>query len=140
MIREATPFLNFDGDCRKAMALYESALGAVVKDVMPWAPEMFDDGVVPEAMEGGVMYARLLMGEVALEMSDVPPDAPLDGGSQMSVNLHFDDPEELDRCFAALAEGGQVLMAPENTFWGARFGRLVDAFGIPWMLHCQLES
>jgi len=28
-------------------------------------------------------------------------------------------------------------MALNDTFWGARFGMLVDKFGVPWMLNCE---
>ena len=140
MIQEATPFLNFNGDCHTAIELYEKALGATVEARMPWAPEMFDGGVVPENMKNGVMYARLKMGTVPLEMSDMPPTMKAEPGSNTSVNLHISDPKELDRCFAALAEGGTVLMPPENMFWGARYGKLVDRFGISWSMHCQLSE
>lgn len=97
-------------------------------------------GEVPEEMKGGVMYARLKMGSVPLEMSDAPPAMPLQPGNNMAVNLHISDPDELDRCFALLSEGGKVYEAPTTMFWGARFATLVDRFGIRWMLHCQLSS
>ncbi len=140
MIEEATPFMNFNGDCREAIALYESALDAVVEARMPWDPQMFDGGVLPEEMKNGVMYARLKMGEVPLEMSDVPPGWTVGPGTNMTINLHLSDPEELDRRFQALASGGTVSMPPENMFWGARYGKLTDRFGIQWSLHCQLGA
>ena len=40
----------------------------------------------------------------------------------------------LPRAFAALAEGGQVQMPLTKTFWSARFGMLIDRFGIGWMV------
>jgi PhnB protein len=30
-----------------------------------------------------------------------------------------------------------VQMPVQQTFWSARFGMLVDQFGIPWMLNCE---
>lgn len=138
MIQEATPFLNFNGDCSKAIALYESALGAVVEDRRGWEPAMFG-GEVPANMKDGVMYARLKVGAVPLEMSDVPPPMRVEPGSMASINIHTDDPKELDRIYEALSEGGQATMPPENMFWGARFGKLTDRFGVNWMFHCQLK-
>jgi len=140
MISEATPFLNFNGDCHAAIALYEEALGAKVVDRRPWDPAMFDGGVLPESMKNGVMYARLTVGEAPLEMSDVPPGMTVEPGSNLSINLHLTDPEELDRRFAALSEGGTVSMPPENMFWGARYGKLTDRFGVSWSMHCPLEQ
>ncbi len=28
-------------------------------------------------------------------------------------------------------------MPLEKTFWAARFGMLVDRFGIPWLINCE---
>ena len=38
---------------------------------------------------------------------------------------------------ALKAEGGNVTMPLEQTFWAERFGMLVDRFGIPWMINCE---
>lgn len=140
MIQQANPFLNFNGDAKQAVALYESALGATVVASMPWDPNMFEGGKVPDNMADGVMYAMLKLGAAQIELSDVPPGMTVTPGSNTTVNLHIDDAAELDRMFAGLAAGGQVQMPPENMFWGARYGKLTDKFGINWSLHCQLED
>jgi PhnB protein len=36
--------------------------------------------------------------------------------------------------------GGKVNMALNDTLWGARFGMLVDEFGIHWMFNCDLKK
>jgi PhnB protein len=46
------------------------------------------------------------------------------------------DPAEAERIFHALAENGRVEMPIQETFWAARFGVVVDRFGIPWMINC----
>ena len=53
------------------------------------------------------------------------------------VSLQFTDPDEAERVFGALAEGGAVTMPLEETFWAARFGALTDRFGTPWMINCD---
>jgi len=42
--------------------------------------------------------------------------------------------------FDALAEGGSLTMPLQDTFWGARFGMLADAFGIRRMFNGQTNS
>ena len=32
--------------------------------------------------------------------------------------------------------GGEVVLPLAETFWAARFGRLVDRFGVPWTINC----
>ena len=53
------------------------------------------------------------------------------------MSLSFADPAEADRIFQALAENGKVRMPIQKTDWAARFGMLVDRFGIPWMINCE---
>jgi PhnB protein len=33
-----------------------------------------------------------------------------------------------------------VTMPLQDTFWGARFGMLIDKFGVSWMLNCELPK
>jgi PhnB protein len=54
-----------------------------------------------------------------------------------SVSLGIDEPAEAERVFNALAEGGNVTMPIQQTFWALRFGMLVDRFGTPWMINCE---
>jgi PhnB protein len=39
-----------------------------------------------------------------------------------------------------LANGGTVVMPLEKTFWAARFGMVVDRFGIPWLINCEASD
>ncbi|MNY59438.1 3-demethylubiquinone-9 3-methyltransferase [compost metagenome] len=42
---------------------------------------------------------------------------------------------ELERIFARLAEGGEVLMPIDDYGFSARFGWLNDRFGLSWQLN-----
>ena len=37
-------------------------------------------------------------------------------------------------------KGGTVVMPLEKTFWAARFGMVVDRFGIPWLINCEASD
>jgi len=52
-------------------------------------------------------------------------------------SLHPDSVAEGERLFAALSEGGQVVMPMEKTFWAERFGMFTDRFGVSWMVNCE---
>jgi PhnB protein len=71
--------------------------------------------------------------------SDSPPEYYAKPAG-LFVSIHLQDPEEADRIFYALAENGSVTMPIEKTFWAARFGMLVDRFGTPWMVNCDLPA
>ena len=85
------------------------------------------------------MHATLLLGNTALMGADAPPQhyTPAQG---FTVALAIDLPEDADRAFAALSDGGKVMMPIQATFWTARFGMFIDKFGIPWMVNCPKED
>ena len=53
----------------------------------------------------------------------------------MNVSIHLNDTSEGERIFKALAEGGNVTMDFQKTFWSPGFGMCVDRYGIPWMVN-----
>jgi PhnB protein len=133
-IKQLNPYLNFDGAGAKAVALYERALGAKVESIqrfadVPGAPPK------PETADR-VMHALLRIGTGVLMISDTQPGMPFSPGNNVHVCLDFDDAADMAKKFDALAVGGQVDMPLQDTFWGAKFGMLTDAYGIHWMFNC----
>jgi len=73
--------------------------------------------------------------------SDSPVDHPFSFTPANSIFVDFDSREELERIFAVLAEGGQVLMPLGNYGFSERFGWVNDRFGLSWQLNSdQLAS
>ncbi|MNE06752.1 hypothetical protein D3C80_993510 [compost metagenome] len=72
--------------------------------------------------------------------SDTTPDRPVQGMSGCSISLNVDCIAEAERVFKALTDGGTVQMPLETTFWAARFGMLVDRFGVSWMVNCEKDQ
>jgi PhnB protein len=59
-------------------------------------------------------------------------------GNNMALSVVLNDLDEQGRLFDKLSHGGHIMMPLADTFWGARFGKVEDQFGIRWMLHCEL--
>jgi PhnB protein len=137
-ITQLNPYLNFDGTAAKAIALYERALGAKVENVQRFK-DVPGEPSKPENADR-VMHALLRIGAGVLMISDAPPGMPPTLGSNVHVCLDFDDSADMAKRFDALAAGGQVAMPLQDTFWGARFGMLTDAYGIRWMFNCTLRK
>jgi len=135
-IKQLNPYLNFDGSAAKAIALYEKALGAKTEHV-----QRFGDmpGSKPEHRER-VLHALLRVGPGVIMISDTQPGMPFTVGSNNHVCLDFDDTADMDARFDALAAGGSVTMPLQDTFWGAHFGMLQDAYGVRWMFNCNLPK
>ena len=126
-------YLNFAGNCEEAFKTYEKILGG--KIIM--THRMSDMPMPsPEGKEKQIAHIRMLVGEDVLMGSD-SPSQPTTKPSGFAVNVGVDTPEEADRIFAALAEGGVAHMPIAETFWAQRFGMCVDRFGTPWMVNCE---
>jgi PhnB protein len=74
---------------------------------------------------------------VELIGNDVPPTVfkPI---RSSYLYLAVDSPEDAEQIYAALAEGGEVGMPLEETFFATRFAQLRDRFGTLWsILHLR---
>jgi PhnB protein len=132
---QLNPYLNFNGDCEEAFAFYERVLGGKIEAMMTHGDSPIADQV-PTTWHNRILHARLVVGDAVLMASDSPPEH-YEKPRGIYVSLALQDPAEADRIFYALAEKGSVTMPIEKTFWAARFGMLVDRFGIPWMINCE---
>jgi PhnB protein len=89
---------------------------------------------VTPAWRDKVMHARLAIDGNVLMGSDPPKDM-YEGSKGFAVSVKVDSPEEAERRFNALAENGTVRMPLAETFWAAKFGMVIDQFGILWMIN-----
>jgi len=135
---QMNPYLTFDGRCEAAFKFYERCLGAKIDAVLTHGNSPMAEQV-PAAWRNKIMHARLLLGDTILMGSDAPPEH-YEEPKGFSVSLGVDQPAEAERIFKALSENGTVRMPLQQTFWAARFGMLVDQFGIPWMINCEQGS
>jgi PhnB protein len=139
-IKKINPSLTFDGTAVKAIKLYEQALGAKVERLMRFGDAPAMGRPCPDAYKDRVMHAILRIGEEMLMVMDAPPDVPVATTSNVQVALDLDDPVDMTKRFDALAAGGAVRVAPHDAFWGAKFGMLIDAFGVNWIFNCQTKT
>ena len=129
-------YLYFNGQCEAAFQFYEQLLGGKIEAMIPHAGTPAEQHTPPEWRDK-IMHARLTVGTNVLMGSDAPPGHYHEASKGYSVSSGLDDPQEAERIFQALAEGGTVRMPLQTTFWAARFGMLADRFGIPWMINCE---
>ena len=126
-------YLMFDGNCREAMEFYKECFGG----------ELAVTNFTEEQSAGAtdrVMHARLTQGGGLLLASDSRPGEPAPAGNNVWLAVECDGVEEQERMFAALSVGGTVTMPLQDTFWGARFGMLLDRFAMNWMVNYDLPK
>jgi PhnB protein len=126
--RSVTPYLVIKG-AAEAIEWYKRALGAeeVVRMAMP-------DGQVMHA-EIKIGDSFIMLGEECGEMNKSPKSL---GGTPVGIHLYVQD---CDRAFQqAVAAGAESRMAPEDMFWGDRFGKIADPFGHEWSIATHKED
>jgi len=131
-------YLSFRGDCEEAFLFYADCLGGTVGQLFRYAGSpMAKD--VPADWQNKIMHGSLTVGDQVFMGGDVAPER-YESPKGFSLSLHLDDVNEAERVFAGLATNGSIIMPLEKTFWAARFGMLIDQFGMPWLVNCGLAN
>ena len=89
----------------------------------------------PADWAGKIYHATLKVGDFVMTGGDVPDKYVKPSG--FAIVLGLDDPRDAERIFEALAQHGRITMALQETFWAARFGAVVDQFGLAWSVNCE---
>lgn len=99
-----------------------------------------------------IMHACLTINGGSVMLSDEFPEftehgaaavhAPSkDKPAPVAVALQFAKPAEVDAMYKRAVDAGcHSTLAPEDTFWDARFAMLLDPFGHRWMLNAPLPK
>ncbi len=135
---QSNTYLNFNGDCQAAFKFYEQCLGGKITAMMRYGASPMAEQTPPEQLNK-IMHVHLTVGDLVFMGADCPPEY-FEKPQGFNVNLQFDNVEEGERIFNALAENGTVKMPFEKTFWADRFGMVVDHFGTPWMINCFIAT
>jgi len=128
------PYLTFSGRCEEALEFYRQAVGAEILCIMRFnqSPEPPPPDMLAPGFENKIMHSLFKIGESTLMASDGCDDKETFGG--FSLSLRAADEADAKERFNALAEGGEITMPLDKTFWSPCFGMLKDKFGLSWMI------
>jgi PhnB protein len=132
---QMTISVNFKGQCEAAFAFYVECLGAELGSIFRYAGSPFANRV-PADWSDKIMHGSVTIGGQVLMGADVTPDQYVEPQG-FSLSLQIKSTTEAERIFHELAKDGQVVVPLEQTFWAARFGMVIDRFGIPWQINCE---
>jgi PhnB protein len=126
-------YLNYGGNCEQALRFYEQHLGGKITTLSPFGEQARNLPDAPPGWDKKVMHARLTLGQTEVMASDVPPGRfqPM---RSVYLSLGVDSSAEAERVHKLLAEGGEVFMPMQETFFAHRFSMLRDRFGTSWMI------
>ena len=135
---QMTTYLSFKGECEAAFKFYEQCLDGQLGAIFRYAVSPLADQV-PADWQDKVMHGSFTFGDHVLMGGDVAPDR-YEQPKGFSLSLQMQSAADAERIFHELARGGTVVMPLEKTFWAARFGMVVDRFGIPWLINCEASD
>ncbi len=125
---QAATFLMFEGRAEEAARFYVS---------------LFPDGRI-DAMtrygpgepgpEGTVMHGAFTLGGQRFMCSDSFVSHGFGFTPSVSIFVTCAEASETDRLFAALSDGGVVMMPLDSYPFSRRFGWVQDRFGVSWQL------
>lgn len=126
----ARPFLMFqNGQAQAALGLYFSTF----PDSAMLRVERYGDG--DAGPSGTIKVATFTLCGREYMCSDSPIAHNFSFTPSVSIFVDFDSATDLDRTFAIMEQGGQVLMPLDNYGFSQRFGWVNDRFGVSWQLN-----
>jgi len=131
------PYLNFHGNTEEAFNFYKSVFGGEFQAIQRFR-ETEHGSNLPEKEKDMIMHIALPFGNGNMIMGTDTLDSmgqQLNKGNNVSLCITPDSKEQGEQYFRGLAQGGQVVMPYEKSFWGAYFGMVNDKFGIQWMIN-----
>jgi len=134
-------YLNFNGNCREAVAFYEGVFNTDKAEIMTFGETPQNpDYPLPEEAKDLVMHTRLIVFGSRIMFSDTFPGMPFSTGNNVTLAVVSDDEEKMRQAFDKLKEGGNVRMELQETFWSKCYGSLTDKFGVEWQFSHEVNE
>ena len=128
-----SPHLCFDGQCRAAFAAYQQILGGTIQTLLTYGESPMS-AQFESQWHDRILHATLLLDDIELTGVDLlPRDYRKPQG--FFVTLTIEGAARGSQVFASLAEGGEVRLPFQPTFWSPGFGVVVDRFATPWEIN-----
>lgn len=130
---EIVPTLNFGGNCREAIQLYEKAFGGKISCLITYG-QADDPAYTPLLQEGQkeyIYHSELVLGGRRIIMSD-HVDLAFQTCYSNFLTVMFDTKEQVQQAYAVLKEGSQTIYEMEATPYSSCRVVFVDRFGIRW--------
>ncbi len=128
-----TPTLNFGGQCREAIHLYEKAFGGKISCLITYR-EANDPAYTPllrEDQKDYIYHSELMLGEQKIIMSD-HVDIEFTVCYSNFLTIMYDTKEEVQRAYEIMKEGSTTIYKMEATQYSSCRVVFVDRFGIRW--------
>lgn len=133
--------LNFYGRTEEALSFYCSTIEAETLFMMRFRDRP-DHSQLKPGMDEKIFHATFRVGSTEVMASDCgcensPTETTFAG---FSLALRVETAEKAERFFTALSDGGQVQIPLQETFFAARYGIVIDRFGVSWKIMAESKT
>lgn len=133
-MKKIIPHISIE-NCKEAIECYQRILGGEIRRVQ------LADGIdMFKGHEGKYIHAELHLDNGSVMYFNDVFSKEYVLGNHIEMGLELESDEEIETIYQALLDGGQVNMELQNTFWGARYGKVKDKFGLSWELNYQKKK
>lgn len=130
---QVTPTLNFGGNCREAIQMYEKAFEGKIICLVTYR-DANDPAYMPilsEEQKDYIYHAELVLGNQRIIMSD-HVDIEFSVCYSNFLTIMYDTKEEVQRVYEVMKEGSKTIYKMEATPYSSCRVVFVDKFGIRW--------
>ncbi|GGP15974.1 VOC family protein [Oceanobacillus neutriphilus] len=132
MKNQTTPYLTFNGNAKEALNYYKKVFEGEVLSMQTFGEA---DYPTPPEAEDRIIHAQFKKDALFFMVSDTFPNQHVETGNHISLVLDFESEAGIQKVYDALQQESTVLMKLQDTFWGAKYAKVKDRFGVIWDLN-----
>lgn len=129
--------INFNGQCQQAFEFYAAVLQGEIGSMLQVKEAPISQSFSADWQQK-IVHASISIQDVVICGADVKPEQ-YQKPSGFYLLLGFRNEADVFSTFYQLSDGGEVILAPQQTFWSSCYAIVVDRFGVPWKLNCSTE-
>lgn len=126
--------INFNGQCQEAFEFYAEHLHGRIGTMLSFKNSPISS-TQPADWQNKIVHANILIDDIELAGADVKPQQ-YQKPTGFYLLLGCKSEHEVKTIFDLLSAGGEVIFAPQKTFWSTCYAIVIDRFGVPWKLNC----
>ncbi|KUO69325.1 MAG: hypothetical protein APF77_16160 [Clostridia bacterium BRH_c25] len=129
-----TPNFQYNGECKKALMLYEKAFKCKVTMLIYYSDADPSDleRELTEKEKEYVYHAEMFIGNQRFFFSDLLEGVTF--GSNSFITVTFNNKEELKEAYSLLIDGGYAIIPLKETTYSSCTASIVDRYGVRWGL------
>ena len=132
MEKRITPYLSFNGNAKEALELYKEVFHGEVVEYQTYGEANFP---IPPEVEQLIIHAKFQKDEFYIMISDSFPGQAYEVNNNISLAVELESEMEIQIIYEQLSRNGSVLMELQDTFWGTKYAKVQDAYGVIWDLN-----